>query len=195
MTRRQVTIFFDIDGVLSIPDKRKPLDEYVTWKRGLPAWPVPLAFPLIRAVTQQQALHPVWLSAWGTDACLWNEQAGTPPWKVGYYLTPRQEHFATNYFFPGIQDSKLVAVRYYLRKATTPTIIWIEDGFSDEAKRWADQEKGHRVVLLNTMQEPLLSVLLSSPENPEQAAQNFIDTYFWCKDEPNSTAENRPFPQ
>jgi hypothetical protein len=172
---KSVTILFlDIDGVFSIPDQVDGQIRYERWLRGLPVWPVPLSYALVRAIAQDRQLHPVWLSSWGDLALLWNERAGTKNFPVGYYLTRRRFLKACR-MFPHLvhSDRKLLAVHYYLRQYPDHNVMWIEDGFDDETVSWAARE--HHVCLIDTTTEPVLSVLLY--EDVEAAARDFVTTY------------------
>jgi hypothetical protein len=168
-------IFLDIDEVLSLADRNEPLARFSWWKPGLPAWPIPLAFPLLRALDQDRRLHPVWLTCWGRNALLWNERAGTRPFPVAYPLTRRRIGYARRWF-PDVpvRSEKLLAARYYLRQRVAP-VVWIEDGFCTATEVWAAQSP--LVRLVNTTQEPLSSFLLTSHADSASAVKTFLSTY------------------
>jgi hypothetical protein len=80
-------LFLDIDEVLSLADPQDVMSRFERFARGLPAWPIPLAYPLLRAIDQNRFLRPVWVTSWGQYAHLWNERAETRRWPVAYPLS------------------------------------------------------------------------------------------------------------
>lgn len=175
---RRTILFLDVDGVLSIINPENIRERRQSWDGAPPAWPIPLAFPLLRAIAQEQRLHPVWLTTWDKRAWLWNEHAGTPRWPVGYQLTNQQIPHARR-LFPDLaalfSDEKLLAARYYLRRRPQNRVVWIEDGFAPRTWEWAAGEP--RVRLIDTTETSMLAVLLADPADKEAAAREFVHTY------------------
>jgi hypothetical protein len=175
---RQIILFVDVDGVLSISDPTHREERREHWEGAPPVWPVPLALALVRAINQEPRLHPVWLTTWEYRAWHWNERAGTPRWPVGYQLTNQQLPHARR-LFPELDeafsDDKLLAVRYYLRRRPHERVIWIEDGFAPATWEWAARDP--RVCLVDTTEDHVLAALLAAPIDQETSAREFLTTY------------------
>ncbi len=178
--RRSNLCFWDVDGVFSIPTP-ETRTQWVKFGYGLPAWVTPTAFALLRAVDADPHRHNVWLSAWGTDAVLWNQRAGTRVWPVAYHLTCRQLQYAKKvlpaplFADPRI-DGKLIAVHYYLWRRRYPEsghVLWVEDGFAEETRAWASA-RGN-VSLIDTSEDPLRATLLNAELPVEDAMAHFLD--------------------
>lgn len=171
----RTVLFLDIDEVLSNPDCVGGIDRLEIWQ-GLPAFPVPLSYPLIRAFAQDRRLYPVWMTCWGTAAPLWNGHAGTPPFPVTYPLSPWKRTRA-RHLFPdttGINRSgKLLAARYFLRHYPDRQVIWLEDGFDTATRNWAAQNG--LVRLVNSYDEPFRSLLLSEHRDICSATRVFVE--------------------
>ena len=179
-------IFVDIDGVLSVlnPDNFEERRLGPGWP-GMSAWPIPMTKPLLEALSYDPRFTPIWMSAWHDASLLWNFYARSPLWKVGYSLLPREWHHAKRCFpeLGGLHwsptwngervDTKLVAVRYHLRKHSGRA-VWIEDGFADCTHAWAASNP--QVRLIDPREAPFSSFWLCA-EQPEQVAKQFIEEY------------------
>lgn len=179
-------VFWDIDGVLSIPTKENAND-YVKFGRGLPAWPIAIAVDLVRLVHAHPQLRNIWLSSWGSASVIWNERADTPAWPVGYQLTFRQAAYARKvlptelYSMERRVDRKLIAAQYHLRYfPEDQQVVWVEDGFATETEEWAARRGNVRLV--DTSEDmPACAALLAREPTPEKAALAFIDTFLCGK--------------
>jgi hypothetical protein len=183
---RRTILFIDIDGVLSILDSVDEIeDRKISWPGGPHAWPIPMTRELLQAINEEKRLYPVWMSAWYDAALLWNFYARTRRlWPMGYtwHKATVQRVFPELGWVYGIRptwdgqeiDSKLLAVRYFLRNDPCSPVTWIEDGFAPETRAWA-AERGARLV--NTLEPAIREVLRANYDQPRQAARQFIETY------------------
>jgi len=142
-------LFLDIDGVLSIPNLKDSDERREKWDGCGICWPIPMAYHLLRAIETDPQIYPVWMSTWDTGALEWNSRSGTAPFPVAYHLSRHATSLAL-LTFPECrgQDSKLLAVRWFLRNYPTHPVVWIEDGFAEETRDWADGDG--RVRLIDT---------------------------------------------
>lgn len=161
-----VCIFFDIDGVFSIPNAG--LQEIDIDNKE--AWPIPHANTFLTSISALPLVTPVWLTHWGTKANAWNDRAEATSWDIAFPLS-KQEHDLAKQRFPQY-NRKLLSIEWYLSKHPYEFVVWMQDGFSPEETLWAEV-KGIR--LLDTTQEPLHSLLINS-DNSAIAA--IIENFF-----------------
>lgn len=140
---QEITIFFDIDGVLNI---QRESAQSVQMPCGLWVWPIPHVHALLQAIDQDKRIHPVWMSSWGKKAHDWNEHTRTSHWEIAYPCPD-----------PNV-SGKPLAIQHYLHHHPCRNTVWIEDGFTAEDKVWA-MDNG--VLLLDTLKDSLQYLLLS----------------------------------
>jgi len=172
----KIIIFFDIDGVLSIPDPSTKAEKV----DGITAWPVPIAYTLMMTIEHDKRIRPIWMTSWGRNAHAWNVTAGTNPWFVAYPLPvsiERDAHRVYKVINNEDLDGKPLAIKHFLDLFPGPysKIIWIEDGFTDADIAWS---KKHNIHLVDTTKEPLRSTLLAKYDDENKAAMEFIEKYF-----------------
>lgn len=170
--RYPLLVLLDIDGVLNgvapgLPPERLP--------EGGVIWPIPMANALLQAIQQDWRLYPLWCTSWYKRAPLWNDRAGTPRWPIAHIT--RRAH--VDRWFPGVlpekrYDWKLASALYYRRRFPTRKIIWIEDGFFEETKRWAASDP---LVRLVDTTEATIRALLLADGGIQKAVQTFLDVY------------------
>lgn len=155
----QLTVFLDVDGVLSITNAGNP-------KRLIEekdAWPIPLCSYLLQSIDTDPLFNPVWMTHWGQKANGFTELAGIEAWPVAFPLSKAAETEAES-LFPTLAR-KMLAVSYYMRQHDVKTAIWVQDGFAPETKEWAIQ---NHITLIDTNAEPYHSILLGQEESRVQ---------------------------
>lgn len=177
MTRRPTIVFLDIDGVLSIADPLCPELRYELWPGCGPAWPVPFADALLRALDQDPHLRPVWLTYWERRAWRWNDRAGTAHWPVAFPLSSAGLHAARQAIAPLDEtqhlDKKLLAVWAYLRRRSRHHALWIEDGFWPETMTWVEAH-AHNLRLVDATRDDIYAILIAEHADPTDAARAFL---------------------
>jgi hypothetical protein len=139
--KKKIVLFLDCDGVFSIYCGGPRDSWFGEIKRTV--WPIPNGQLLLQCIAEDTRLHPVWLSAWGDDAMIWNVWARTRFFPVAYHLSERQECLARKFFphyYDANVDSKLIAANYYLRQHPGADVVWIEDEFAPETVAWSRKE-------------------------------------------------------
>jgi hypothetical protein len=159
-----ITLFLDIDGVLNIPQEGIPMVRIPL--SGLWVHPIPHVHAFLQAIDKSEHIHPVWLSRWGKAAHGWNDCTKTSHWEVGYPIDAAKAREVC----PDTNSTKQLAVEYYLHCHPDTNAVWMEDGFDDKEREWA---RKNRILLLDTLIDPLRSLLLSKDE---QAIHGLIDT-------------------
>lgn len=162
LEQHQITVFVDIDGVLSITNAGNRM-EMIDQKE---AWPIPQADYFIQQLSNDPQLNPVWLTHWGQKANHWNKLTGVESWPVAFPLS-EQEETAAKMLFPSYARKQL-AIAYYMHLHQTENAVWIQDGFAPETKVWAQL---NHVRLIDTNSEPYHSQLLNETE---QSIQQFL---------------------
>lgn len=174
----KVILFLDVDGVLSIPNPQDFEERKERWPGcGVP-WPIPIAWPLLRAIDADPRLLPVWLSCWRTGCWEWNDRAGTRRWHVGYDLCKTVRTKALQHF-PECrgQDEKLLAARWFLRERPRNRVVWIEDGFAKETQTWATIRGNVRLVNTWPMDGEAATFLSGHHQDRRQASLDFLAQY------------------
>ena len=118
-------LLLDVDGVLNIIDKTSKKRRVILQARGYSPrlHPTPLVKPFIQWAWTRFNVR--WLTAWGDTANHIAKWAGVRP--VAEVRRPRNRQF---------HDWKAAAVQRF-KDIPGRKIVWVEDGFSDEAKDWA----------------------------------------------------------
>jgi hypothetical protein len=142
---QQTLLFLDIQGVLALPyingSLLRPFDPF--------AQAIPGAKELIADIDAAEWIEPMWISSLGSQALEWNTWANTQHWELAYPLPNDQIGRARQHYSKVIDDRKCLAARWCSRR-WLHRIVWIEDGFSNLAREWADENP--RVELVDTLQ-------------------------------------------
>ncbi|PSB26637.1 hypothetical protein [Stenomitos frigidus] len=138
-----ILLFLDIDGVLSVSDtaivdQEMPLD-------GSLVYPLPGARAFLQAINRSPWIQPLWLSSWGERSYCWNDWAATEHWIHAHPLPCTQRQLAQTQFQAQNPEAKYLSVRWHSRH-WNHAIVWIEDGFTQESKIWADQNPKVRLI-------------------------------------------------
>lgn len=141
----RILLFLDIEGVLSVPGFEP--GEQLPHKPTSTIYPVQGARQFLETIECSPWIKPFWISSWGQESTMWNEWSKTRHWSVAYPLSLVQQLMAQIQFPTNETDGKLQAARWHSRKWKTQ-IVWIEDGFSSQAKDWATQNP--KVQLIDT---------------------------------------------
>lgn len=171
-------LFLDVDGVLSIPNPQDFEERRERWPGcGVP-WPIPMAYPLLRAIDAHPRILPVWMSCWREGGWEWNDRAGTRRWHVGYDLYKTVQTKAIQRY-PECrgQDKKLLAVRWFLRDRPRNPVVWVEDGFAEETREWAAARGNVRLVDTWPMESKAATFLSRHHQDSQQASLDFLYQY------------------
>jgi hypothetical protein len=141
MPTEQILLFLDIQGVLCNPNYRSAVHD-----TDIAAGAVRGADALLSAIGWADWIEPMWISSLGKQAQGWNDWAQIQRWQVAYPLPDTQVLKARN-AYPNVTDGKCLAARWCSRR-WRHRVVWIEDGFSQSAKRWANEDT--RVTLIST---------------------------------------------
>lgn len=140
-----ILLFLDIEGVLSVVERAT--QEVVLNEQGFGIYPVPGAKQFLQALDSAYWIKVMWISSHGKQAQLVNDWAGTIRWPTAYRLSWLQEIFAHWKFADSRDVEKLLLIRWHSRQ-WAKRIVWIEDGFPDQAHIWAAEDD--RVQLVDT---------------------------------------------
>jgi hypothetical protein len=150
--RVEMTLLLDVDGVLNYapPDA---CEGRVSFRRldGRPlhAYPTPRSVAFLQAVAAARWIRPLWLTAWGPDAHLWNDFAHTPRWPSASRVVQAQRAYDRIAHPPG--DWKAFVAERVLCRWAGP-VVWIEDGYLPEAQALAAAQP--RLTLVDVTPEP-----------------------------------------
>lgn len=175
MEDERIILLLDIDGVLNgvaggLAGEHLPGGGFV--------WPIPMANALLQAIAVDKRLLPIWCTSWRERAWAWNARADTPLWEVAKLL----KRLEIEALFPGMlpakedYDWKLASALYYRKVHPERRIVWLEDGFFEETKRWAATDP--LVTLVDTTQEPARGMLLAHGD-VQPAAEAFLSVFVW----------------
>lgn len=156
-----ISLFLDIDGVFNISDAGLPLEQIGNSRFYQWTHPIPQARALLQALDQHKDLGPLWCSHWGKQSNYWNYWAGVYRWLVCFPLKDAGD----------MAESKPYAIQQYLDLSDKRGGVWVQDGFTDEERIWAEK-LGLR--LIDATQEPVRSLLLSDEAG---AVQELIDIF------------------
>jgi hypothetical protein len=149
----QTTLLLDVDGVLNyVPPGVREGRVSLRRPDGSPihVYPTPRSVAFLQAVAAARWLRPLWLTAWGPEAHLWNDYSHTPQWPCAssavhaqraYYRSPRP-----------VGDWKSFVAEKVLRK-WSGAVVWLEDGFLKEARTLATAQP--RLALVDVTPEPM----------------------------------------